>query len=940
MSSFFNESHHSLIDLDVLAELPEEYQSRVNDFAQLRARLKVYEEKDSFFAKLRLFNFTDMYNYIFNGPGIVLFIILDVCVDIPFILLYIVEMEVASINPSLTPIGLFIDRPIWIYDLCLIFSFCNIISFIGRTLSATDTFYSLISFHSLVDLLTCVPFLISLGLENGSLLYIPYFLRSVIVIKRIRRLMYIKLEFRRTSKFTLASIPNTGVSERIVVLVSAILVILYVSLGAFEYIEAITHPELYRMKFIPSLYLHIVTGSTVGYGDITPSSNPGRIIIILFILATISVIPSLIGRLIDTIRRNRQGGGAFEDKNARFVVIFGRLSNFRTIVDILDFFQSDIELESVKIVLIGSGKVNDDVSALITLPTFANHVFYLKGSALSETDLIRAKVQFADAVFVLCDRELDAEQEDEMNCLRVWSLKQFAPNTRVFSIVKTQQAEHFQRAADVVVCIEVIKTVLLAYSSLNPGASTFITNLMNSFVPRSKIKSKWVMEYNDGCCNEMYTCSIPVHLKGFNFYNIAPFLYQHYQVLLIGVRIWSSKYQRFNIFLNPYDYRPTLEDEFIVLAQDPKDVDAVEQMDLEFFCKMYTEPSIVIKHEEMSSFNEFPFIGNYVHDVPYRPFTTSKRPVCHLLKDPLPLKDRVLENADKLQNHILIIPKDHQLGVFLIVMRSAILQKSEFFDIVVLCKRLPTAEEYKLLERFPRIFFIKGNPRKMRDLELAGALTCSRVVIFSQLDSGNQVKDFDDAPSLMIKHSISILWQEHGVEPKIVLVELTERRNVRFLSSDALRLAPIYKKKIKRKKVSDKSYTTIEEVVHDPVFAAGQVMIDNLLDNIIFHSYKGSHAFDLVRSLCGIRLQEDLEMSREMGISDGYMFTEPVPMEYWEVTFSDFFRESLIQHRRIAVALYRQPSQERGNELPYLYTAPVPIVKLRKGDSVFYIGNR
>ena len=819
MSSYLNqESQQSLIESDMLAELPLDFQKGIVNYHQIRERLKWTEESKSWFGSLNIMNILGLYRYMLFGPGVVLFIILDVCVDIPFLLLYICEMELSNIDIDLQPVGLYITRPLWVYDICIIFSFCNMVSFGGRTVSAKDSFYEIVSWHTLVDILTFLPFIVSLGMSNGQKLFVPYFLRSLIVIKRIRRLLFVKLELRKTSKFTLASIPNTGITERLVSLVSTILVLIYVSLCSFEYAEAVASSDnsLYtRLRTFKSFYLMVVTGSTVGFGDIVPSSNVGRLVIIMFILVTITVLPSLIGRLIDTIRRTRQGGGSFEDKHSRFVVMFGQLHTFRTVVDILDFFKADLELENVKIVLVGSDKVNEDVAALITLPTFANQVFYLKGTALSETDLIRCKLQFADAAFVLCDRDkFNAEKEDDHNCLRVWSLKKFAPNTKVFSITRTAQAEHFQRAADVVVCIDVIKSVLLAFSCLHPGASTFVTNLMNSFVARSNINRKWIMEYNDGCCNEMYTCSIVPHLKGFSFYNIAPFLFEHFQVLLIGVRVWSPKHQKYFIFLNPYDYRPTIEDEFIVLAQSPEDVDRVENMDFDFFCSMYKEPSILIKQDSIHIANEFPSISSdYVHDTPYRAFTTSKRPVCHLLPIPCPLSDRVIVNANNLTNHIIIIPHDFKIGTFMIVMRSAILQKSEIFDVVVLCQQLPTNEEYDILNRFPRLYFIIGNPRKMGDLQAAGALRCSRVVIFSQLDASHNVKDFDDAPSLMIKHSISILWAEHNIKEKSVLVELTERRNVRHLSSESLRQASAFtRKKIKKKTQgsSETPYTTIE----------------------------------------------------------------------------------------------------------------------------------
>eukprot|EP00834_Sanchytrium_tribonematis_P004730 NODE_249_length_11770_cov_0.803530.p2 type:complete len:950 gc:universal NODE_249_length_11770_cov_0.803530:9857-7008(-) len=946
-ANILQESQLSLIDADVMADIPNDQHQNIKTYHHIRQNLKLKEEEKRWKAILKALNLVDLFNYIFFGPGIILFIILDVCVDLPFLLLYVVEMETSPIAANILPIGLYVLRPLWVYDLCIILSFFNLFSFFSRCISALDTPKEILSWQTLVDALTCMPFIISLGIPNGNYLFVPYFLRSLIVIKRIRRLMFIQLELKKNSKFSVATVPTTGLSERLVTLVCAILVILYVGLCSFEYAEAVTSATQHRWRFFPSLYLMIVTGATVGYGDITPESNAGRFIIILFILVTIAVLPQLIGRVVETIRRQRQGGGTFEDKESRFIVIFGSFRNFGKIVDIIDFFQSDPELENVKIVMVGPEKVSDDISALISLPSFVHRIYYLKGSALNEQDLLRAKVQFADAAFILCDRdEMSGEMEDEHNCLRIWSFKRFAPNTKLFSISRTPQSLHFQRKADVVICTAIVKTVLLAFSSLNPGASTFVTNLMNSFNPHAKVSRKWIMEYNDGCCNEMFTCGIADHLKGFLFCNLAPFIYEHFQVILIGIRIWSPKHQKFYIFLNPYDYRPKVEDEFIIIAQNLHDVEEVENMDFEFFCNHYKEPSMVLGKDDSfkeSILFEFPVINDsYTHAVPLKPSVASKRAICHLLKEPLPMEQRILDNALELKNHILIIPRNHDLGICMVVLRSAILQKSEIFDVVIFSPRLPTEEEYLYLQSFPRMFFVVGNPRKMKDLERAGALTCSRVIIFSQTEkSEHYVRDFDDAPSLMIKHSITILWQERCVKEKPVLVELHERRNVRHLSSDSLKQANVLKhSRLRKGKKEEVPYTSIEEVAYDPVFAAGGVMIDNMLDNIIFHSYKGSHAFDLVQTLCGIRLQEDLEIGREMGISNGYMFLEEIPAEFWGVSFAEFLRSSLTMFRRIPVAIYRPPTTDRGNQLPYIYTAPLPVVKLRMGDQAFFIGNR
>lgn len=47
--------------------------------------------------------------------------------------------------------------------------------------------------------------------------------------------------------------------------------------------------------------------STVGYGDVTPTSTSGRLVVIVMIMAAVAVVPSLASRLVETLSNQSSG---------------------------------------------------------------------------------------------------------------------------------------------------------------------------------------------------------------------------------------------------------------------------------------------------------------------------------------------------------------------------------------------------------------------------------------------------------------------------------------------------------------------------------------------------------------------------------------------------------------------------------------------------------
>ena len=106
--------------------------------------------------------------------------------------------------------------------------------------------------------------------------------------------------------------------------------IIFVYSGLIYQVEHTVNPEAFQ-TFLDAIYFSVVTMTTVGFGDVTPLSEGGRLLTVLMILTGISLIPWQIGDLIkQLIKTANQAnkvclgcGLSSHDTDAKFCKICG-----------------------------------------------------------------------------------------------------------------------------------------------------------------------------------------------------------------------------------------------------------------------------------------------------------------------------------------------------------------------------------------------------------------------------------------------------------------------------------------------------------------------------------------------------------------------------------------------------------------------------------------
>ena len=167
------------------------------------------------------------------------------------------------------------------------------VEYLLRVWTAERWWRYVLSPYGLVDLVAISPFV--LGFLD---------MRFVRLLRWLRVLRLVRFLADRAILGRLTAADTLGLVRIIFTLVA----IIFIYAGIIFQVEQRYHPSTFK-SFLDAAYFAVVTMTTVGYGDITPVSNAGRLCTILMILTGIALIPAQLGDLIRRIlkvSRSRQ----------------------------------------------------------------------------------------------------------------------------------------------------------------------------------------------------------------------------------------------------------------------------------------------------------------------------------------------------------------------------------------------------------------------------------------------------------------------------------------------------------------------------------------------------------------------------------------------------------------------------------------------------------
>jgi potassium large conductance calcium-activated channel subfamily M alpha protein 1 len=318
------------------------------------------------------------------------------------------------------------------------------------------------------------------------------------------------------------------------------------------------------------VYLTMVTMSTVGYGDFSPTTDSGRGFMILFIIGGLAFFAAILPKIVDitTEYYGRSQYAHFDRTRVpKYVIVCGHVTAITAEDFLKDFLHPDRGDLTTHVLFLHPERPDTDLKNV--LRNYYTRVQFLLGSVLNGKDLSRAHLLASKAIFILANKHTrNPTEEDHANLLRVVSVKNTTDKIPViiqllhsFSKGQVENIEGWTLGRDIAVCLNELKLGLLAQSCLCPGFSTLIANLFytsdfpifNSYTR----ENAWKEHYIKGASNEVYSCTFSDHFSGMTFHKAAGVCFNKLDLVLLAIE--HIEPNRHHYHVNPsLKYHPKL----------------------------------------------------------------------------------------------------------------------------------------------------------------------------------------------------------------------------------------------------------------------------------------------------------------------------------------------------------------------------------------------
>ncbi|XP_028173586.1 potassium channel subfamily T member 2 isoform X1 [Ostrinia furnacalis] len=449
---------------------------------------------------------------------------------------------------------IWVNRPLYLWIVQVILA---MISFTEAILLAYlgykgNIWQQVLSFHFILEMVNTIPFALTLPFPPLRNLFIPVFLNCWLA-KRSLENMFNDLH-RAMQK------SQSALSQQLMILCVTLLCLVFTSVCGIQHFQRAGHRHL---NLFQATYFVVVTFSTVGYGDFVPDIWPSQLFMVIMIGVALVVLPTQFEQLAFTWMERQKLGGSYSSHRAqseKHVVVCSTTLHADTIMDFLNEFYAHPLLQDYYVVLLSPMELDTTMRMILQVPIWAQRVIYIQGSCLKDTDLIRARMNEAEACFVLAARNYaDKTAADEHTILRSWAVKDFAPDVPQYVQIFRPENKLHVKFAEFVVCEDEFKYALLANNCTCPGASTLVTLLLHTSRGQEGQQSpeEWHRLYGKCSGNEIYHIVLG-DSRFFGEYEGKSFTYasfhshRKYGVALVGVRPAElPEFYEDTILLNP-----------------------------------------------------------------------------------------------------------------------------------------------------------------------------------------------------------------------------------------------------------------------------------------------------------------------------------------------------------------------------------------------------
>ena len=217
-----------------------------------------------------------------------------------------------------------------------------------------------------------------------------------------------------------------------------------------------------------AIWWTIVTITTVGYGDYSPSSLPGRILAVIIMFSGIGLISVLTGSIssVFTTKKIMEGRGLENLKLKNHIIICGWNNNIEKVLS--NISKLTLDGENVKIAMINDMTEDQMNSIIARFSSNTLNIHFVRGDYALESILNKACIQEAKCAIIISDDTV--ENDDDKTILTVLTIKNKLPNLKVIAHVSQQdKLPYLKRAkADEVIVNDTYESFMAATHVLEP----------------------------------------------------------------------------------------------------------------------------------------------------------------------------------------------------------------------------------------------------------------------------------------------------------------------------------------------------------------------------------------------------------------------------------------------------------------------------------------
>nr|XP_009675994.1 PREDICTED: potassium channel subfamily U member 1 [Struthio camelus australis] len=419
-----------------------------------------------------------------------------------------------------------------------------------RLVAADDKLRFWLELNSLVDFFTIPPVFVSYYLKKNWLGL--RFLRALRLLELPRILQFLR-------------ITKNNYSIKLSKLFAVFLSTWLTAAGFIHLVENNGDPWVHpgnsqSLSYFECMYLVMVTMSTVGYGDVVVQTALGRTFIIFFIIGGLVLFANLIPEVVEIVESHKSYKSSYEVVSGKnYIVVCGNITLESVTTFLQDFLLEDKGNVCTEILFLGESLPSLELEAVFKCYSAYTTFFY--GSALNFEDLKRVGMGSASACLILADvHSLQPYTEDTSNIMRVLSIKNNYPNTRVIlQIIQSHNKVYLPnipswdwRTGDSIICFAELKLGFIAQSCLVPGLSTLLTTLFigkeNTETRRKYVENKTLLEDKD---YKVMSFQLSSDFAGMTFIEVCRLCFVKLNLVLLGIELKFGSQGESAILINP-----------------------------------------------------------------------------------------------------------------------------------------------------------------------------------------------------------------------------------------------------------------------------------------------------------------------------------------------------------------------------------------------------